>query len=72
MSGPYIPYGLFQPKGEKCAKFGPDRFRNANLYKFHTNVHFIYIVYTYTLYIYIYIHTHTHTHTGKRKAEVYL
>jgi len=35
--GPYIPYGLFQTKGETCAKFGSDRFRNVNLYKFHTN-----------------------------------
>jgi len=42
-SGPYIPYGLFQTKGEMCAKFGSDRFRNVNLYKFHTyketNIH---------------------------------
>ena len=33
--GPYIPYGLFQTEGETCAKFGSDRFRNVNLYKFH-------------------------------------
>jgi hypothetical protein len=36
ISGPYIPYGLFQTKGETCAKFDSDRFRNVNLYKFHT------------------------------------
>jgi hypothetical protein len=35
ISGPYIPYGLFQTKGETCAKFGLDWFRNVNLYKFH-------------------------------------
>ena len=34
---PYIPYGLFQTKGEKCAKFGLDWFRNVNLYKVQTN-----------------------------------
>jgi hypothetical protein len=28
---------LFQTKGEMCAKFGSDQFRNVNLYKFHTN-----------------------------------
>jgi hypothetical protein len=43
ISGPYIPYGLFQTKGETCAKFGSDLFRNVNLYKFHTykqtNIH---------------------------------
>jgi len=33
----YIPYGLFQTKGEKCANFGSDRFRNVNLYKVQTN-----------------------------------
>ena len=37
ISGPYIPYGLFQTKRETCAKFGSDRFRNVNLYEFHTN-----------------------------------
>ena len=37
ISGPYIPYGLFQTKGKTCAKFGSDRFRNVYLYKFHTN-----------------------------------
>jgi hypothetical protein len=37
ISGPFIPYGLFRNKGETCAKFGSDRFRNVNLYKFHTN-----------------------------------
>jgi hypothetical protein len=36
ISGPYIPYGLFQTEGETCAKFGSDRFKNVNLYKFHT------------------------------------
>jgi hypothetical protein len=35
--GPYIPYGLFQTKGEMCAKFGSDWFRNVNLYKVQTN-----------------------------------
>jgi hypothetical protein len=35
--GPYIPYGLFQTKGEMCAKFGSDSFRNVNLYKVQTN-----------------------------------
>jgi len=33
--GPYIPYDL-QTKGEMCAKFGSDRFRNVDLYMFHT------------------------------------
>jgi len=32
------PYGLFQTKGETCAKFGSDRFRNVNLCKFHTYI----------------------------------
>jgi hypothetical protein len=36
---PYIPYGLFQTKGEMCAKFGSNRFRNVNLYKVQTNKH---------------------------------
>jgi len=31
--GPYIPYDLLQTKGETCAKFGWDRFRNVDLYK---------------------------------------
>jgi len=31
--GSYIPYGLFQTKGEICAKSGSDWFRNVNLYK---------------------------------------
>jgi hypothetical protein len=35
--GPYIPYGLFQTKGERCAKFGSDWFRNVDLYKVQTN-----------------------------------
>ena len=35
--GPYIPYGLFQTKGEMCAKFGSDWFRNVNLCKLQTN-----------------------------------
>jgi len=35
--GTYIPYDLLQTKGETCAKFGSDRFRNVDLYKFHTN-----------------------------------
>ena len=35
--GPYIPYGLFQTKGEMCTKFGSDWFRNVNLYKVQTN-----------------------------------
>jgi hypothetical protein len=29
--------GLFQTKGEVCAKFGLDWFRNVNLYKVQTN-----------------------------------
>jgi len=37
MLGPYIPYGLFQAKGEMCAKFGSDWFRNVNLYNVQTN-----------------------------------
>jgi len=37
--GPYIPYDLLQTKGETCEKFGSDRFRNVDLYKFHTNKH---------------------------------
>jgi hypothetical protein len=32
--GPYIPYGLFQTKGEMCAKYGSDWFRNVNLYRY--------------------------------------
>jgi hypothetical protein len=36
--GPYIPYDL-QTKGEMCAKFGRDRFRNVDLYKLQTNKH---------------------------------
>jgi len=60
ISDPYIPYGLFQTKGETCAKFGSDRFRNVDLYKLHTyiqtNKHAsLYI--RYTLFIYIYIYT---------------
>ena len=39
ISGPYIPYGLFQTTGETCAKLGLDRFRNGNLYKVHTYIH---------------------------------
>jgi len=38
ISGPYIPYGLFQTKGETCAKCGSDRFRNVDLYKFHAYI----------------------------------
>jgi hypothetical protein len=37
--GPYIPYCLYQTKEETCAKFGSDRFRNVNLYKFRTYIH---------------------------------
>jgi hypothetical protein len=37
--GPYIPYDLPQKKGETCAKFGGDRFRNVDLYKVQTNKH---------------------------------
>jgi len=37
--GPYIPYDLLQTKGETCAKFGLDQFRNVDFYKFHTNKH---------------------------------
>jgi hypothetical protein len=32
--GPYIPYGLFQTKGEMCANVW---FKNVNLYKVQTN-----------------------------------
>ena len=35
--GPYVPYSLFQTTGERCAKFGSDRFRNVDLYKVQTN-----------------------------------
>jgi hypothetical protein len=37
--GPHIPYGIFQTKGELCAKFGSDWFRNVNLYKVQTHTH---------------------------------
>jgi hypothetical protein len=37
--GLYIPYGLFQTKGEMCATFCSDWFRNVNLYKVQTNAH---------------------------------
>jgi hypothetical protein len=37
--GSYIPYGLFQTKGELCAKFGSDWFRHVNLYKVQTHTH---------------------------------
>jgi hypothetical protein len=33
---PNIPYGLFQTKGEICAKFGSDWIRNVDLYKVQT------------------------------------
>jgi hypothetical protein len=45
--GPYIPYDPLQTKGEMCAKFGSDRFRNVDWYKFHTNKQtfiFIYMI----------------------------
>jgi hypothetical protein len=35
--GIYIPCGLSHTKGEMCAKFGSDRFRNVDLYKVQTN-----------------------------------
>jgi len=35
--GPYIPYDLLQTKGETCAKFSGDRFRNVDLYDVQTN-----------------------------------
>jgi len=35
--GPYIPYSLFQTKGEMCAKFGSEWIRSVNLYKVQTN-----------------------------------
>jgi len=35
--GPYVPYGLFQTKGEMCTKFGSDWFKNVNLYKVQPN-----------------------------------
>jgi len=34
--GPYIPYGLFQTKGEMCTKCGSDWFRNVDLCKVQT------------------------------------
>jgi hypothetical protein len=37
MLGPYITFRLFQSKGEMCAKFGSDSFRNVNLYKVQTH-----------------------------------
>jgi hypothetical protein len=37
--GPYIPYILFQTKGELCAKSGSDWSRNVNLYKVQRNTH---------------------------------
>jgi hypothetical protein len=37
--GPYIPYGLFQRKGEMYAKFGSDWSRNVNFYKAQTYIH---------------------------------
>jgi hypothetical protein len=37
--GPYVPYSLFQTKGEMCAKFCSDWFRNVNLYTVHTHTH---------------------------------
>ena len=45
ISGPYIPYDLLQTKGETCAKFGSDRFRNVDLYKFHTNKQTFFFIY---------------------------
>jgi hypothetical protein len=45
--GRCMPYCLFQIKGEMCAKFGWDRFRNVNLYKVKTNIQ---------LYVYMYIY----------------
>jgi hypothetical protein len=35
--GPHIPYDRLRTKGETCAKFGWDRFRNVDLYKVQTN-----------------------------------
>jgi hypothetical protein len=37
--GPYITYGLFPTKGELCAKFSSDLFRNVNLYEVQTHTH---------------------------------
>jgi hypothetical protein len=37
--GPKIPYGLLETKGEMCANFGSDRFRNVDLCKVRTNTH---------------------------------
>jgi hypothetical protein len=37
--GSVIPYGLFQAKGEMCAMFGSDLFRNVHLYKVQTHTH---------------------------------
>jgi hypothetical protein len=34
--GSIIPYDLLQTKGETCAKFGGNRFRNVDLYKVQT------------------------------------
>jgi len=46
--GPYIPYDLLQTKGETCAKFGSDWFRNVDLYKFHTNKQTVIFMYKIT------------------------
>jgi hypothetical protein len=35
--GSILPCNFLQTKGEMCTKFGSDRFRNVDLYKFHTN-----------------------------------
>jgi hypothetical protein len=48
--GPYIPYGLFQTKGELCAKLGSDWFRNVNLYKVQTNTHKLTFSFIYKMY----------------------
>jgi hypothetical protein len=53
ISGPYIPYGPFQTKGETCAKFDLDRFRNVNLYKLHTNKQTNILLYIKDVYLFI-------------------
>jgi len=47
--GPYVPYGLFQTKGEMCAKFGSDRFKNVDLYKVQTNTQTFSFIYKITM-----------------------
>jgi len=54
--GSYIPYGLFQTKGEICAKSGSDWFRNVNLYKVQKKKK----------------NTHTHKQGNKQNFQLYI